>query len=347
MVGWQTNRGSQNRLTESKDLKFNMDHLAQSTRNCFGTAVLNRMSDVRKDKKWIQDQIQNPAALFVPVWRNKNLFSSQDSQHPAFLDWTTVSQLITSDMDAYIFLGKQADRSYFAIEVPSDEQDAPKRVSDFGQFLDIRKVGARIDTQKGELLIYARGIIYWHQSHRYCGVCGQRTEPKQGGHLRQCTNEACSRQLFPRTDPAIIVLVTYGEKCLLARPPGWKPNGYATIAGFVEPGESLESAVLREVYEETGVRVTTVTYHSSQPWPFPCSIMLGFTAEANGASIRVDGDEIEDAKWFSHGEIYQGIKAGKLLLPPRLSISHSLIANWYDPKGLGTLADIIPIDYTW
>ncbi len=324
-----------------------MNHLAQSTRNCFGSAVLNRMSEVRKDKAWIQEQLVSPTASFVPVWRNKNLFSLQDIHHPVFLDWTTVSKFITSDLDAYIFLGRQTDKTYFAIEVPADEKNASKLFSDFGQFRDIRKVGALIDTQKGEMLIYARGITYWHQSQRFCGSCGHPTESRDGGHMRQCTNEKCSMQLFPRTDPAIIVLVTYEEKCLLARPPGWKPTGYATIAGFVEPGESLESAVVREVFEETGVRVKSVTYHSSQPWPFPCSIMLGFTARASDPDIRIDGDEIEDAKWFSHADIYQGIKDRRLLLPPRLSISYSLIASWYDHNGLGALADIIPINYNW
>ncbi len=324
-----------------------MDHLAQSTRNCFGTSVLDRMSEVRKDKEWIQAQLDNPTALFVPVWRNKNLFSPQEICQPVFLDWTAVSQLITTDSGAYIFLGKQANSPYFAVEVPADEENTPAKFSELGLFQDIRKVGAFIDTSKAELLIYARGLTYWHQSQKFCGVCGHPTESREGGHMRQCINDKCSQQLFPRTDPAIIVLVAYGEKCLLARPPGWKTHGYATIAGFVEPGESLESAVVREVYEETGVRVESVTYHSSQPWPFPCSIMLGFTAVASGPEIRIDGDEIEDARWFSHSEIYHGITEGRLLLPPRISISYSLIAHWYDGNRHDRLADIVSADSNW
>ena len=324
-----------------------MNHLAQSNLNCFGTSVLNRMSEVRKDTAWIQEQLRHPRASFVPVWRNKNLFSSPEIHKPVFLDWTAVSQLITEDRDAYVFLGMFGDNPYFAIEVPANDEDAPKQLSEFGWFQDIRKVGTVIDTSQGELLVYARGIIYWHQSQRYCGLCGHATEPREGGHMRQCTHENCRQQLFPRTDPAIIVLVTHGEECLLARQPGWKPNGYATVAGFVEPGESLEAAVVREVYEETGVRVESVTYHSSQPWPFPCSIMLGFTAEASDREINSDGQEIEDARWFSPLEIQNSVKDGKLILPPRLSISYSLIASWYDHKGLGPLADIIPIDQAW
>ena len=324
-----------------------MNHLVQSNLNCFGTSVLNRMSEVRKDTEWIKQHLQHPTASFVPVWRSKNFFSSSEIPKPVFLNLTTVSQIITADVDAYVFLGLQTDKPFFAIEVPANEQDAPKLFSEYGWFQDIRKVGTFIDTSQGELLIYARGITYWHQSQRYCGACGHATESREGGHMRQCTNENCRQQQFPRTDPAIIVLVTYGEQCLLARQPGWKPNGYATVAGFVEPGESLESAVVREVYEETGVRIESVSYHSSQPWPFPCSIMLGFRAEASVREIIIDGQEIEDARWFSASEIHSSVKDGQLILPPRPSISYSLIASWYDHKGLGPLADIIPIDQAW
>ncbi len=324
-----------------------MNHLAQSNLNCFGTSVLNRMSEVRKDTAWVQKQLRHPSALFVPIWRNKNLFSASEIHKPVFLDWPAVSQLITADADAYVFLGMQNDRSYFAIEVPANEKDAPGLFSQYGQFHDIRKVGTFVDVSQGELLVYARAITYWHQYQSFCGLCGHATESREGGHMRLCTNENCKQQQFPRTDPAIIVLVTYGQKCLLARQPGWKPNGYATVAGFVEPGESLESAVVREVYEETGVRIESVTYHSSQPWPFPCSIMLGFTAEAGDRAINIDGQEIEDARWFSASEIQSRVKNGQLILPPRLSISYSLIASWFDHKGLGPLADIIPIDQAW
>ena len=324
-----------------------MDHLAQSNRNCFSTSVIDRMSEVRKNKEWIQEQLAHPKASFVPVWRNKNLFSLQEIHRPVFLDWTAVSQLITADLDAYIFLGMQAEIPYFAINVPENEDNAPELFFDFGQFNDIRRVGAFIESNMGELLIYARGITYWHQSQRFCGVCGHPTESQEGGHMRVCINDICNQQIFPRTDPAIIVLVTYGKRCLLARTPGWKANGYATLAGFVEPGESLESAVVREVYEETGIHVDSVTYHSSQPWPFPCSIMLGFTAQASDPKIRIDGDEIEDARWFSPADIYNRVQAGTLILPPRISISYSLIAHWYDGNDNGRLADIVPVESKW
>ena len=324
-----------------------MNHLAQSARNGFCTSVLNRKSESRKDKAWIQDQLVNPAALFIPVWRSKNLFSRQELHQPVFLDWSAVEQLITVDMDACVFLGMQSERPCFAIEVPEDEASAPEMFSNLGLFQDIRKVGALIDSQSSGLLAYARGIIHWHQNQRFCGKCGHPTASRESGHMRVCSNKKCALEHFPRTDPAIIVLVTYGEKCLLARQPTWKPKGYATIAGFVEPGESLEQAVVREVLEETDVRVDSVTYHSLQPWPFPCSIMLGFTAVAGNPDIRIDGQEIEDARWFLPAEIYDGVTSGSLFLPPGLSISHSLIADWYDRHGQGRLADIISADSKW
>jgi len=146
----------------------------------------------------------------------------------------------------------------------------------------------------------------------------------QGGHVMQCA--ACAHQQFPRLDPAVIVLVTDGERALLGRQPAWPPGRYSTVAGFVEPGESLEDAVAREVREETGVSVDEIVYHSSQPWPFPSSLMLGFTAHARGTDIDLSDDELEDARWFTRAQL----AAGEIALPTTHSISFRLIEDWYD-----------------
>jgi len=171
----------------------------------------------------------------------------------------------------------------------------------------------------------------WQLRHRYCGLCGSPTLAERAGHMLACTNRECAHQFFPRIDPAIIVLVTDGERALLGRQPGWPPGRYSTIAGFVEPGESLEDAVAREVLEETGVRVHQVDYHSSQPWPFPSSLMLGFHAlAAAGAGIRLGG-ELEDARWFTPEQI----TGNAAVLPPSHAISYRLIAAWLErhPSG--------------
>src|SRR5690606_4413961 len=170
------------------------------------------------------------------------------------------------------------------------------------------------------LLAYARAMILWRQRHRHCGSCGAATRSESAGHVMKCTNPDCGAEQFPRLDPAVIVLVTDGERALLGRQASWPAGRYSTVAGFVEPGESLEDAVAREVREETGVEVDAVDYHSSQPWPFPSSLMLGFTAHASRTDIlRVD-DELEDVRWWTRAEI----AGGAVGLPFTHSISFRL-----------------------
>jgi len=204
------------------------------------------------------------------------------------------------------------------------------------EFADLRRVGSLLPAQDAALLAYARGMIAWHRRHRHCGVCGAATAPRHGGHVRVCT--ACGTETYPRTDPAVIMLVHRpahdGEpaRCLLARSARFRAGMYSTLAGFVEPGESLEDAVARETLEETGVRVGRVTYVGSQPWPFPSSIMLGFRAEAETTALAVDGEEIADARWFSVAELAAfgewGDDDAAFRLPRRDSIARLLVDGW-------------------
>lgn len=181
------------------------------------------------------------------------------------------------------------------------------------------------------LVVHAVGIAEWLHATRHCGRCGGAMTPRQLGHVLTC--EDCGRDEFPRTDPAVIMLVTDGDRCLLGRSPLWPEGRYSTLAGFVEPGESMEDAVRREVYEETGVRVGSVQYFGSQPWPLPRSLMVGFHAvarsEPGSTDVTVDGQEIEDARWFSREEMKAQAEAGTLLLPGGISISRSLVESWY------------------
>ena len=227
-----------------------------------------------------------------------------------------------------VFLGVDGETACFAVDL-SDAED-PLRELDVeeARFVDLHAVGALLGQSDGALLAYARGMVHWHRHHLFCGRCGARTQSAEGGHVRRCLSEDCSAAHFPRTDPAIIVLVTHGESCLLGRQPTWPPLVYSALAGFVEPGESLGEAVAREVMEETGVRVSEVRYHSSQPWPFPSSLMLGFTATAERVEPTVDGEELEEARWFGGKELRSELRSGRVRLPPTVSIARRLIEDW-------------------
>jgi NAD+ diphosphatase len=196
-------------------------------------------------------------------------------------------------------------------------------------------VGGQLPAQEAGILAYARGMTYWRHRHRFCGVCGAPNESASAGHVMRCTNAACATDHFPRLDPAIIVLVSDGARALLGRQSTWPEGRYSTIAGFVEPGESLEDAVAREVLEETGVHVSEADYHSSQPWPFPASLMIGFSARADGAQIPRADEELEDVRWFSRADIAAGL-AG---LPPSQSVSYRLIEDWYDADAVVPLRE--------
>ncbi len=192
------------------------------------------------------------------------------------------------------------------------------------EFQDLRQAAAIVEPEDGALLAYARAMMTWHQRHRFCGACGAPTESQQAGHLRRCTRAECAAEIFPRTDPAVIMLVCDGDWCLLGRQARWPPGVYSALAGFVEPGESLEDAVAREVMEEAGVAIEGCEYHSSQPWPFPSSIMLGFWATARRGEVHVDGSELEEARWLHRDQVL----AQEVRLPPKLSIARRLIDDW-------------------
>jgi NAD+ diphosphatase len=188
-----------------------------------------------------------------------------------------------------------------------------------------------VEEREGALVVHAVGIAEWLFATRHCPRCGGLLQPAQLGHLLHCPD--CGRDEFPRTDPAVIMVVVDGEapddRCLLGRHPDWPPGRYSTLAGFVEPGESIEQAVRREVFEESGIKVGEVSYFGSQPWPLPRSLMVGCIARAESTEVSVDGEEIEDARWFSRAEMKTEAEAGRLVLPGGISISRSLVEHWY------------------
>ncbi len=221
----------------------------------------------------------------------------------------------------WAFLGVRDGVRYAAVMVD--------RVPGELQPQSLRMIGPVIDTDDASLAVHAVGVARWHQTHRFCARCGQPTEVHAAGHERRCP--ACGTHHFPRTDPAVIMLITDAQdRALLGRQPSWPEGRFSTLAGFVEPGETLGDAVRREVLEEVGVRVGDVTYAGSQPWPFPSSLMLGFFGQAEpGSDIVVDHDEIAEARWFTREEVTDMTASTDLLLPPNVSISRALIQTWH------------------
>ncbi|MBN8482901.1 MAG: NAD(+) diphosphatase, partial [Xanthomonadales bacterium] len=182
------------------------------------------------------------------------------------------------------------------------------------------------------LFAYARALTHWQARTRWCGACGTALGLEWAGHRARCPDPDCGIEHYPRTDPAIIVIVTWRDACLLGRQPSWPAGRWSTLAGFVEPGETLEDAVRREVLEEAGVAVVDCDYHSSQPWPFPASLMLGFTARADDPAIRV-GAELAEARWFEVDAFVQGLRTREIALPPKVSVSYRLIEHWLRSAG--------------
>ncbi|MEZ5666901.1 MAG: NAD(+) diphosphatase [Alphaproteobacteria bacterium] len=293
--------------------------------NAYAGNPLDRRHDRRSDEAWLTERLADPAARFVPVWRDRNLIREQPMPMPVHWSLTEVRMWLDAGAEP-VFLGEFSRAAYFAVDLSQHAPDEPGHHE--AAYRDLRAVGPLLGAEDGAILAYARAMAYWHQRHRFCGACGAPTRSGQAGHVRQCTGAACGIQHFPRTDPAVIMLVHDGDRIVLGRQKVWPPGMHSVLAGFVEPGESLEDAVAREVYEEIGVRVTEVHYHSSQPWPFPSSIMLGFWARAATTEIRVDPHELEDARWYDRAALQASPEDETFRLPRLDSIARRLVEDW-------------------
>jgi NAD+ diphosphatase len=297
--------------------------------NVYSGSPLDRAADKRDDAAWIEAALAHPDTLFVPLWRARNLIrlTEQGCPEAVYISGEAAAALRMSGNGAWAFLGLLAGRPVFAVDISHVDDPLPLLPEAPGEFADLRALGGGgMDPAEASILAHARGIMHWRLKHRFCGVCGARCEPRSAGYVAVCTG--CETQHFPRTDPAVIMLVHRGGRTLLGHSQRFpRANMYSTLAGFVEPGETLEEAVRREVMEETRVRVGRVDYHSSQPWPFPANIMLGFYAEALTEEVTIDPHELQDARWFSRDDLRDHERLGFAL--PRLdSIARRLIEDW-------------------
>ncbi|MGB5490885.1 MAG: NAD(+) diphosphatase [Woeseiaceae bacterium] len=286
--------------------------------NIFAGAFVDRSGDRRKDSAWLASAVTSEEARFVPVWGDRCLVGG-DPLHAVRLMRSQIEDYI--DDHNLVFLGLFRNQPVFALAI---KPEAEQPFQELGDFENLRFLGTRLPLDEANLLAHARALVLWHASQSYCGICGSPALPDAGGNTRRCVNADCGTEIFPRTDPAVIVLVHDGKRCLLGRQASWPENRYSTVAGFVEPGESLEDAVRREVFEETNIRVGSVHYHSSQPWPFPSALMLGFIAEATTSEIVLNDGELEDAQWFTREQLRSDFPK----LPFRISIARRLVDHW-------------------
>ncbi len=227
--------------------------------------------------------------------------------------------------DRYLLGRDESGYTFFAVpaEILPGRHDGDARAA------SLREVGLHLSDRDAGLMTHAVALEHWHRSHRFCSNCGNATEVAAAGHIRRCAS--CGTEHYPRTDPAVIMAVTDpDDRLLLGRGSAWDSRRFSVLAGFVEPGESLEQTVAREVAEEAGLTVTSVTYLGSQPWPFPCSLMLGFTATVDDPErMRADGEEVLEVRWFSRRELAEAAESGEILLSGQISIARALIEHWY------------------
>ena len=287
------------------DLSASIDQITRSRRNRFTSVRLDRLVEYRDDPEWVERALGSNAARFVPLWRSRSLIESSPSgQLAVYLRPGELEH--TDSIQPPTLLGTDGKRYFFAVSINDQQRDEVLATHTEARFIDLRRASVDMDTKHAGVLAYAKALHYWQHRHVFCGVCGHPNRLLSSGHKLICSNEECARQTFPRIDPAIIVLVTHENSCLLGRNSTWPAKRFSTLAGFVEPGESLEDAVVREVFEEAAVRLKSIQYVSSQPWPFPASSMCGFYAEAETRECQ-SSDELEELQWFTVDELSRAV----------------------------------------
>jgi NAD+ diphosphatase len=306
-----------------------------SVPNTFAGAVLDRAGMGRRDAAWVHERLNDPRSRTLALTRDGILVTGPDDA-PELV--RLPPSAIPGRLDAAVLLGVEPDGSgLFAVDV-EHVHDRHRPLTPGARVLGLREAGAVLAPELSGLAAYAAAMVGWHRSHPHCARCGALTDVAEGGHVRRCP--VCGAEHHPRTDPVVIMLVLDGDRVLLGRQRSWPPGRYSALAGFVEPGEALEEAVAREVEEEAGVLVRDVRYVSSQPWPFPSSLMLGFTARYADGDPAVRDGELEDVRWFTRAEVAAaaaregserweaGAPGASLLLPPPIAIARRLIDSW-------------------
>ncbi len=304
-----------------------------SFRNTFAGNPLNRRSDRRVDAEWVARKLAAPESLAVAVWNGKLLVEkARDGTQIAYIPAQMADDLAAGP-ERLLFMGLWNETAVFAIdfEGPVDPCDGP--LTGLGRFEDLRGIALDLPDTEAAIAATAKQMFEWCRRHRFCANCGQPSEAQDGGWKRKCP--ACNVEHFPRTDPVVIMLAVHhsaavGERCMLGRQAAWPKGMFSALAGFLEPGESIEEACARELHEEAALETTSVAYHSTQPWPYPSSLMIGLIAQVAHDQATPDQTELSEVRWFTKAEA-RDLLAGKLAgasSPGRLAIAHQLIRAW-------------------
>ena len=300
--------------------------------NTYAGNPLDRRSDLRLEADWLAARREDPATRLIALWNGQPLLKDRDGglelvklkPEPGFRLAGAEENILFLGLDA----GLDGEAAVFAIDLLGEADPTAGPLEGCGKFVDLRMAGGQMSPEDAGIAATAKAVFEWKRRHGFCSACGQRSEVKEAGWKRVCP--ACKVEHFPRTDPVTIMLPTFQEHCLLGRQAVWPKGRYSTLAGFIEPGESIEAGCAREVKEEAGLTVVSVRYHSSQPWPFPTNLMIGLIAEVSDQNATPDQTELEEVRWFTREEM------GRLLrgeidgvgVPPPFAIAHQLMKTW-------------------
>ncbi len=287
----------------------------------FTRTELDRCANMRDQKQRLKQLKKFKPCHYVPVYLGNHLYLAGEEQ------FYSTDQPVGSSK-AETFLGILHEELWFSCSL-TEQQARDLEEATGGSFQSLRQYALALDDDQGHVALYSRGMDLWHRRRVYCSICGTKNKAASSGHKMVCEN---GHEQFPHIEPAVIVLISKGSKCLLGRKHSWPPNVYSTLAGFVEAGESIEDAVHREVYEESNIRIKNLSYFGSQPWPFPSSLMIAFKAEARSDDIRLD-DEMEDVRWFERDDLIKWVNQGTIILSPRFSVANSLITDFIGDLG--------------
>ena len=297
--------------------------------NVFAGNPLNRASDRRSNSDWVAERLADPDSLALALWNGKPMVEdSKDGKVQIAYVRADLAKELSGGAERLLFMGLWKETAVFALDLDGPEDPADGPLEGLGRFEDLRAIALTLSEADAAILATAKAMFEWRRRHRHCAVCGQLSEPADGGWKRICP--ACKAEHFPRTDPVVIMLAWKGERCLLGRQAAWPKGTYSALAGFLEPGESIEEACARELMEEAGLRATSVAYHSTQPWPYPSSLMIGLIAEVENDDAAPDQTELEEVRWFTREEA-RALIAGALAgarAPNKLAIAHQLIKAW-------------------